>query len=163
MSPRRWQSSMLFLPAKSRYRGSAADWQLQAETTRCLLGYRGASGPSWIPSRRPSHDLLRQQLLHSICTAGRATSENKGWSSDGLNLSLAECPPLAAPAVPTSPTTTPPQPQQLVGYPCASHNLPSCPRSPGGFHSASLGPHPRPLRHQAHPSAWCTVADQQHH
>ena len=53
--------------------GSAAtgrDDKAQAGTTRRLPGNHGTSGSSWIPFRRQSLDLLRQQLLHSSCTAG---------------------------------------------------------------------------------------------
>ena len=94
---------------------------------------------------------LARQLVHSVVAkptrAQRATAtrpgnpENKGRSSDGLKLTHADFPPLAAAAAPTSLVTTPLQPAS------ASDNLYASPRSPGGLHAASPGPKQRPLRH----------------
>ena len=101
MSPRRWHSTMPFtgfsffhcvaspfhsfvttMPfcrpgplSRLRRRVTAAgrDDQVQGRP-----GYRGASKSSWLPSRRPSHDLLRQQRLHCICTPGGPRSRELG-------------------------------------------------------------------------------------
>ena len=45
-----------------------------------MPGYRGASGSSWLPSRRPSYDLdlLREQRLHCICTVGGPRQRERG-------------------------------------------------------------------------------------
>ena len=48
----------------------------QRPGARSLPGYHCASGSSWLPSRRLSHHLVRQQLLHCICTVGGHVSGN---------------------------------------------------------------------------------------
>ena len=64
--------------ARLRRRLAADDWQQRRPGARHLPGYRGASGSSWLPSRRPSHDLLRQQRLLCICTAGGPRQRQRG-------------------------------------------------------------------------------------
>ena len=49
-----------------------------ARLRRRLAGYHGASGLSCLPSRRPSHDLLRQELLLCICMAGGPRQRERG-------------------------------------------------------------------------------------
>ena len=77
---------------------------------RPLPGSHGASGSFWLPSRRPSHDLLQEQLLHLRCLhqkrsvhrAARALQDIKPADArdPGVRASLHAAQPLTAPAAP---------------------------------------------------------------
>ena len=112
---------------------------------RRLPGYHGASGSSWLPSRRPSHDLLRQQLLHCICTAGggggKGTSAGT-WCprrsrTDTTNMSLPSVMRPPGMAVRKAPAGPPDEPRSLVGSRCPLVMLMSMLHNMSAWHAPS--------------------------
>ena len=65
--------------ARLRRRLAAANRDDQVQG--CCQVYHSATGSSWLPSLRPTHYVLLQQLLHCICTAGGPRQRKCGASS----------------------------------------------------------------------------------
>lgn len=84
MSPRRLHSTGRFSPARARSRGGVeavaptVSYRQRRLGARHMPCYHGASKSSGLLSPRPSHDLLRQELLHCTCTAELTAGDIRG-------------------------------------------------------------------------------------
>ena len=127
---------------------------LQRPTIRALLaplspaapykphpaGGTHASGPSGLPFRTPSHDLLQQQLLHCICTAGGHIRGNvvPHEVPDRRSEHMVSDNQLPAVAVRNSPTGPPNELRSLAMSCCHWVVLTSKPDSMLTWHASSL-------------------------
>ena len=120
--------------------------------TGAQAGVLGSGMPSWLANWCNPQLRRRRVRAQRVTTTSVWNTESKGRSSDGRNLTLADFPPLAAPALTTSPSTTPP-PQPTHPRTPQPQCLPWQPHQPPRY---LPGTQTTPPRHHTHPSIWRT-------